>query len=86
VTVGDLTGVADLAALLIDASAGADTVDASALPDLGLRVLLEGGNDNDTITGSAGPSAINGNMGNDSLIGGAATDDTIFQDPEDTVL
>ena len=85
VTVGDLTGVSDLATLLIDAGAGADTVDASALPDLGLSVLIEGGDDNDTLTGSAGPSMINGNMGNDSLIGSAAAD-TIMGGGGDDVM
>ncbi len=85
VTVADLTGVADLATLQIDAGAGNDRVDASALPDLGLSILLEGGNDNDTITGAAGPSMINGNMGNDSLIGGAAAD-TIMGGGGDDVM
>ena len=85
VTVNDLTGVADLASIEVEGGDGADTIDASALPDLGLNVLLEGGNDNDTITGSAGPSAINGNMGNDSLIGGAAAD-TVMGGGGDDIL
>jgi hypothetical protein len=74
VTVGDLTGVDDLVTLLIETGAGNDTVDASALPDLGLSILIEGGDDDDTLTGAAGPSMINGNMGNDELNGGAAAD------------
>ncbi len=85
VTVNDLTGVSDLAILQIDAGAGNDTVDASALPDLGLTILLEGGDDNDTLTGAAGSSMINGNMGNDTLIGGAAAD-TIMGGGGDDVM
>lgn len=85
VTINDLTGVADLATLQIDAGAGNDSVDASALPDLGLSVLLEGGDNDDTLTGGAGSSTINGNSGNDSLTGGAAPD-TIMGGGGDDVM
>jgi len=75
VTIEDLFGAAGVL-LVVNGQNGSDTIDASGA-DLGsVRLLVQGGDGNDTITGSIGDDLLRGDDGND-LIDGGAGDDTI---------
>ena len=68
--------------LTINALAGIDTVDASGLAATAVKLELNGGDDVDTLAGSAGGDLVNGGRGNDAaLLGGG--DDTFVWNPGD---
>jgi Ca2+-binding RTX toxin-like protein len=68
--------------LTVDALGGSDAVDASRLAASGLTLELNGGDDPDTLVGSAGPDLVNGGRGNDSALLGPG-DDTFVWNPGD---
>ncbi len=79
VTVHDLAGT-DVLALTIDAGAGNDRVDASALPALGVTLrggagndILIGGKRNDRLEGDAASDLLIGDGGHDTLLAARAT-------------
>jgi Ca2+-binding RTX toxin-like protein len=53
---------------------GDDVLDASALASTGIALTVNGGNDDDAITGGGGVDTLNGNDGDDVLIGGPGID------------
>jgi Ca2+-binding RTX toxin-like protein len=59
--------------LTVDAGAGADTINAAALPAGIVGLTIDGGAGNDAITGSSGADTLIGGDGNDSVIGRPAT-------------
>jgi Ca2+-binding RTX toxin-like protein len=68
--------------LTVNALAGADTVDASALLAGVVNLILNGGDDADQLIGSQGDDQINGGRGNDVALMGAG-DDTFVWNPGD---
>jgi Ca2+-binding RTX toxin-like protein len=68
--------------LTVNALGGADSVNASGLSAGAIGLTLNGGEQADTLTGSAGPDLINGGRDNDALAGGAG-DDTFVWNPGD---
>ena len=68
--------------LTVNALAGDDVVDASALPANLIGLALNGGDGTDTILGSQGNDLINGGRGNDVAFMGAG-DDTFVWNPGD---
>jgi Ca2+-binding RTX toxin-like protein len=68
--------------LQVNGLAGNDTIDASKLHTGVIALVLNGGDDDDTITGSAANDLIVGGRGNDMLFGGAG-DDTFVWNPGD---
>lgn len=68
--------IADVRALVlnIDGQADNDTISAADANIGDVRLRLNGGNGNDTITGSRNNDTINGDNGDDSLIGGLGND------------
>ena len=73
VTVQDVGGAAGVL-LVVNGENGGDTIDASGA-DLGdVRLLVEGGNGNDSITGSDNDDLLRGGNGNDVIDGGAGVD------------
>jgi Ca2+-binding RTX toxin-like protein len=68
--------------LAINGLAGLDTVDASALSAKSIKLVLNGGDDADTLIGSAGDDLVNGGRGNDTAFLGAG-DDTFVWNPGD---
>ncbi len=71
-----------LDSLTINALAGNDTVDASALPAGLIALTLNGGDGDDVLTGSHGNDVINGGRGNDVALMGDG-DDTFVWNPGD---
>jgi Ca2+-binding RTX toxin-like protein len=68
--------------LTVNALAGNDTIDASALQANAIALSLNGGDDNDMLIGSPGNDVINGGRGNDVALMGAG-DDTFVWNPGD---
>jgi Ca2+-binding RTX toxin-like protein len=60
--------------LTINALAGDDSVDASALADDTVPLTVNGGDGNDTLTGGDGDDSLNGENGDDTLVGGPGND------------
>jgi Ca2+-binding RTX toxin-like protein len=60
--------------LVINALAGDDVVDASALAAGAIQFVADGGTDNDILVGSDGNDVLSGGDGDDVLIGGPGTD------------
>jgi Ca2+-binding RTX toxin-like protein len=60
--------------LTINGLAGADTIDASALPANLIELTLNGGDGDDILIGSQGNDTIIGGRGNDTLFGGPGDD------------
>ena len=75
VTIEDVRGASGVL-LVVNGQNGGDTIDASGA-DLGdVRLLVHGGDGNDTIIGSDNDDLLRGDAGNDNIDGGAG-DDTI---------
>jgi Ca2+-binding RTX toxin-like protein len=72
ISVGDLTGT-DLQSVWIDAGAGNDRVDASAMK-AGVSLTILGGSGNDRLLGGAGDDILIGGTGNDEIRGGGGND------------
>jgi Ca2+-binding RTX toxin-like protein len=60
--------------LAIDAGAGNDVIDASAMPASSIGLVVNGGDGHDVLQGSAGNDVLRGGAGDDVLIGGAGND------------
>jgi Ca2+-binding RTX toxin-like protein len=69
VTVNDLTGVADLASVILVLGDGDDVVDASAEANPAVSLTVFANMGNDTLIGGAGADEIHGDEGNDALSG-----------------
>ena len=71
-----ISTIADVRALVlnIDGQADNDTISAADANIGDVRLRLNGGNGNDTITGSRNNDTINGDNGDDLLIGGLGND------------
>jgi hypothetical protein len=88
-TVGDLSGVGDLDTITLFMGDGNDTATASAQANAAIEFLVNGGNGDDTLTGSPNVDVIAGGEGNDTILGlggvdlmdGGAGDDTITGGP-----
>ena len=65
---------ANLDSLVIEAGAGNDVIDASAMPAASMNLVLNGGAGNDDLRGGAGNDVLNGGDGNDVLTGGRGAD------------
>jgi Ca2+-binding RTX toxin-like protein len=77
-----VVGEQDKDELTIDAGAGVDVVDASAVEAGAINLTLNGGPGDDTLTGGAGNDLLIGAQGTDVMIGGAG-DDTALWNPGD---
>jgi hypothetical protein len=88
-TVGDLSGVGDLDTITFFMGDGNDTATASAQANGAIEFLVNGGNGDDTLTGSPNADVIAGGEGNDTIVGlagvdlmdGGGGDDTITGGP-----
>ena len=60
--------------LTVEALAGDDVIDASAVPAGAMLLTLDGGDGNDVLIGGAGPDTLLGGNGDDVLIGGPGND------------
>ena len=70
-----ITGAgADLDRLRVNLLGGDDIADASGLPAGLIELRIDGGDGNDTLTGSAGDDSLRGGAGDDTLRGGPGTD------------
>jgi Ca2+-binding RTX toxin-like protein len=85
VTLNDLTGVADLASVLLVLGDGDDTVDASAQANPAVVLEALGSLGNDTLIGSPGPDILHGDEGNDSISGLAGIDAIDGGDGDDSI-
>lgn len=65
-------GAADVRVLRIQGSSGNDRVDASTLT--GIKLVMNGGDGNDTLIGGSNADTIQGGHGNDSLVGNDGAD------------
>jgi Ca2+-binding RTX toxin-like protein len=72
--------------LAIDAGAGNDTIDASALPASIVGLTIDGGAGNDTIIGSAGADQLIGGDGDDTVTGGRGNDTALLGNGNDTFI
>jgi len=72
-TIGNIENVG-LLFLTVDGGAGDDVISAANSPIGSARLVLSGGDGDDTITGSSGAETINGDADNDSLLGGDGND------------
>jgi Ca2+-binding RTX toxin-like protein len=70
-----VTGLAGIESLVVNAEAGNDTIDASAIAN---GVTLTGGSGNDTLTGGSGNDILAGGGGTDVIDGGAGNDTNSF--------
>jgi Ca2+-binding RTX toxin-like protein len=83
-TVGDLSGVADLSTVQVSMGDGDDTVDASAQASTAVELTIRGGAGDDTLTGSPNADLMDGGAGNDVAVGGKGADTFIGRDGNDT--
>ena len=91
--IGDIVDVNDVL-LNLNAGNGNDVINASGATTTGARIVFEGGNGNDTITGTDGDETINGAGGDDlinggggnDLLDGGAGDDRLFGDDGNDTL
>jgi Ca2+-binding RTX toxin-like protein len=63
---------------------GNDTIDASALPANRIKVALDGGTGNDTLTGSGAADVLLGGDGNDTVVGRQGNDVALLGAGDDT--
>jgi Ca2+-binding RTX toxin-like protein len=84
VDLSDVEGAND--ALLINAGAGNDIINAGNLPSGVIHLTIDGGAGNDTITGSQGDDILLGGDGNDTVIGGRGNDVALLGDGNDTFV
>jgi Ca2+-binding RTX toxin-like protein len=71
--------------LIVNALAGIDTVNATALAASAIALTIDGGDGNDTLTGGEGDDILLGDEGDDVLTGGPGTD-TLDGGPGDNIL
>src|SRR5262249_30561455 len=73
--------------LVVNGGAGNDTIDAPKLPAGQVKLMLNGGDGDDRIIGSAGDDVVNGGKGNDVALLGAGNDVFVWNpgDGSDTV-
>jgi Ca2+-binding RTX toxin-like protein len=75
------------AAIVVTAGGGADVVDASALAAANYRALLvDGGGDDDVLTGGANADTLDGGEGNDRLVGFKGSTDLVSGGNGDDVM
>src|ERR1700722_8483963 len=72
VTIAGAEGAND--SIIVDALAGNDTINASAIAAGEIMLTIDGGDGNDTITGSTGDDVLLGGAGDDNVIGGRGDD------------
>ena len=84
VDLSDVEGAND--ALLINAGAGNDTINAGNLPSGIIHLTIDGGAGNDTIAGSQGDDMLIGGDGNDTVIGGRGNDVAFLGNGNDTFV
>ncbi|MBA4062360.1 MAG: hypothetical protein C0501_01380 [Isosphaera sp.] len=73
VTVNNLAGT-DVLRVTVDGGLGDDTINGSGQLSTTVRLILQGGAGNDTVTGGAGNDTLTGAAGNDTLNGGGGND------------
>jgi Ca2+-binding RTX toxin-like protein len=77
----------DNAQIVVNAGGGNDTVDASALTAANYGLLtINGGGEDDLVTGGADNDDVNGDAGNDRLVGFKGEDDVSGGDGNDTMV
>ena len=84
VTVGDISSVG-LVALTVSGGTGDDLIDASGGSLVSTRLVLNGNDGQDTISGSMNSETINGGADNDSLMGGGGDDTMTGGDGDDAM-
>jgi Ca2+-binding RTX toxin-like protein len=85
VTVNDLTGVADLASVVLVLGDGDDVVDASAQANPAVSLTVFASLGNDTLIGGAGADELHGEEGNDNISGLGGIDILDGGDGDDTI-
>jgi len=87
ITIGNLTGVADLTLVSCAGGILADLFNGSAQANPAIALVLAGGGDADTLSGGAGADTLVGGPGNDSLTGGGGTGTFVWNpgDGSDTI-
>ena len=85
VLIKDLTGVKSLRTVTVEGGQGNDVIDASEQANARIRLRLDGGEGDDTITGGAGRDVIRGGDGNDTLDGGDGRDQVRGDAGDDTI-
>lgn len=73
-------------ALVVNALGGADVISAAGLPTGVIKLTLDGGTDNDQITGSQGDDLLLGGDGSDLIIGGRGNDSAFMGAANDTFV
>ena len=84
ITIGEIADVNPLV-LNIDGQADNDTITAADANIGDVRMFLNGGTGNDTITGSRDSDSINGDGGDDSIVGGLGNDSADGGEGNDTL-
>jgi Ca2+-binding RTX toxin-like protein len=72
--------------LVINALAGNDAVNASALSAGAIQLTVDGGDGDDTLVGSSGADVLTGGAGNDRLVGGPGVDVLVGAPGNDVVV
>jgi Ca2+-binding RTX toxin-like protein len=72
--------------LTINAGAGNDVINAQTLPAATIKLVIDGGAGNDTITGGQGADILIGGTGNDTVIGGQGNDTADLGDGDDSFV
>lgn len=72
--------------LQINGLGGDDIINASTLPAGQIKLAIDGGTGDDTITGSAGADTLIGGIGNDTVTGGRGDDVAFLGDDDDTYI
>ncbi len=75
---------AGIKTLRIQGSSGNDRVDASTIT--GIKLVINGGDGNDTLIGGSDADSIDGGGGNDSILGQSGEDTIVGSDGNDTML
>ncbi len=78
--------VRDAEVLEVNGRGGDDIINANALPAGLISLELNGGEGNDTITGSAGADILRGGPGNDTLIGFLGADQVLGEQGDDIMI
>ncbi len=90
ITIGDLTpGTGNERSLrLLTASLGTgdDSFDATAIDEPNIRIIVEGGNNDDNLVGGSGPDIFEGGSGDDTLNGKGGNDLLFGGDDQDSLL
>ncbi len=72
--------------LTVNAGSGNDVINAQTLPAATIKLVIDGGAGNDTITGSQGADTLIGGTGNDMVTGGQGNDVADLGDGNDTFV